>query len=752
MAFQVPVRHPNDRSAPPGVARTELAEQYRESSISSVPDTFVLYRIIGNDLPPRHTFGQSRKNLAFILEHEPDLPACEKRFVVNRIVDPEEERAVLRLLKEAGCGYVRIPFDREDYRRKSWDIEGVPVEYAPWTERFAELSQAEQGHALMRLYRHKNNYVMNNNGARNAALRDGKTVAKWVLPWDGNCFVTASAWNEIVGAVCAAPDLPYFIVPMARITDNARLLEADFRPDANEEPQILFRRDATIEFDPGYCYGRRSKVEMLWRLGVPGNWDTWPLEPWDLPCPPYAREAGAYGRAGWVARLSSGQAHLEERGDGPDLENGTNAAFIDRGFARVEAIKRLLDDLDDEIPDVVVDRERTVFVRASADSPAEPAASATTERLVEPLREAANEALSRGPYSVVDKRTLPPSRNRHDYWHPAPFYWPHPLRLPGLPYVRRDGHRVPGTMLYEPLSDNYDRTRLQRLFDDTFVLTMAWHFHGKGRYAEHAAALLRTWFLTPETAMTPHLEYAQVRRGHNGNKGNSSGIIEMKDLYYFLDAVRLLQSTGWLSETEQGGIQEWFGRYLHWLLTSPQGRRERAEPNNHGTYYDLQVTAIAAFLGESRLVRETLRDSRARMLQQIDVTGVQPREMSRPNTAHYCCFNLQGWIHLAQLAAACGEDLWSYQSSDGRGIRRATQWLLNHAGKRWPYSQIEAFDRERFYPIYHTCAAHYGELPGTKTAAIPSANDVKPIFHPHDGIMPFWQLCILGKRGISPGR
>jgi hypothetical protein len=443
-----------------------------------------------------------------------------------------------------------------------------------------------------------------------------------------------------------------------------------------------------------------------------------------------------------VARLSSGQAHLEERGDSSDVESGADAGFIDRGFARVDAIKRLLDELDDGVSETAADRERTVFVRAPAASPAEPAAAAITGRLAKILGDTADEALSRGPYSVVDKRTLPPSCNRHDYWHPAPFYWPHPLRLPGLPYVRRDGCRVPGTMLYEPLSDNYDRTRLQRLFDDTFALTLAWHFHRDRRYAEHAAALVRTWFVVPETAMSPHLQYAQVRRGHNRNKGNSSGLIEMKDIYYFLDAVRLLQSSGWLSEADRCALQEWFGRYLHWLQTSTQGRVERAERNNHGTYYDLQVTAIAAFLGEARVVRETLRDSRSRMLEQFDGAGRQPQEMMRPNTAHYCCFNLQGWIHLAQLAAVCGEDLWSFQGSDGRGLRRATQWLLAHLGIPWPYPQVETFDRERFYPIYHAYAAQYGEPPGAKGGLIPSANDIKPLFFAHDGIMPFWQLQI----------
>ncbi len=703
------------------------------------PDTFVLYRIIGNDLPPRHTSGQSRKNLAFILEHEAHLPGCEKRFVVNRIVDRREERAILQLLEEAGAACLHIPFESAAYRRVSWDIEGVPVEYAPWTKRFANLSTAEQGRVLMRLYRHKNNHVMNNNGARNAALREGREIAKWVLPWDGNCFITTSAWSEIVAAVRANLELLCFVVPMARISDNTQLFGADFRPEVKAEPQIFFRRDAAVEFDPAYYYGRRPKVELFWRLGVPGSWDAWLLEPWDLPCPPYAKEASAFGYAGWVARLFSGQRHLEDK-EGP-------TSLSDRGLARVAAIRNLLDDLDDDVSKAAVEPEPTTTIAASDPSP-----DRTGAAIAARLREAADEALLRGPYSVMDKTSLPPSGDPHDYWHPAPYYWPHPLRLPFLPYVPRDGRRVPGTKLYEPLSEKYDRTRLQRLFDDTFVLTLAWRVHGDRRHAEHAAALVRTWFLERETATNPNLDYAQVRRGYDGNRGSSSGIIEMKDLYFFLDAVRLLSSAGWLLSAERASLQDWFAHYLRWLRTSLQGREERTATNNHGTCYDLQVTAIAAFLGENRLVRETLRDSRSRILQQFDAAGVQPAEMKRTNTAHYCCFNLQAWINLAQLAQSLGEDLWSFEGRDGRGIRRAMQWLLSHVGQRWRYPQIDAFDSERFYPVYHACLAHYGDVADVDVGVIPSVGDIKPIFFPHDGIRPFWQLGSLDKVKAFAGK
>ena len=345
----IPTRQPGDRGAPPRVDRSELSARYYNSSVSSAPDRFALYRIIGNDLPPLHARGQSRENLAFILENEPDLPRCEKRFVVNRIVDIRQERAVLQLLQNAGTNYIHIPFDIQEYQKLSWDRAGVPEEYAPGTQRFADLGEAEKGLIMMRLYRYKNNYVMNNNGARNAALKEGKKVAKWVLPWDGNCFLTRSAWDEIVSAVLAEPELPYFIVPMVRIANNGQLLGTDLRLEAAEEPQIIFRCDTTTEYDTEYCYGRRPKVEMLWRLGVPGDWDKWLLYPWDLPCPDYMAEAGAYGRAGWVARLSSGQSSLEQWvDDATDAEQRFKAAD-NRFFARLAAIKRMLDRLDDEV-------------------------------------------------------------------------------------------------------------------------------------------------------------------------------------------------------------------------------------------------------------------------------------------------------------------------------------------------------------------------------------------------------------------
>ena len=702
---------------------TDFVGAPRPSAVPSEP-TFVLYRIIGNDLVPRHRKGQSRANLRFILEHEPELAGCEKRFVLNRIVDPDEEARIRALLDDAGIPYVHLPFDPEAYARAGWDIAGVPLRYAPFTRRFRSLKPDLRDRVIARLYRHRNNAVMNNNGARNAALADGRARADWVLPFDGNCFFTRDAWEALRRTIADHPECPYGIVPMLRLDTNEDVLQGRVHGPPRDEPQILFRSDARQTFDTAFFYGERPKVELLWRLGVPGPWDRWRLRPWDLPRPAPTPDAGAWVRAGWVARLASGRADLEV--------GAAKTTLVNRGQVRRRAVTTLLDELDRQYAPPCLRPDRPVFVNAAR------AEADRGDALHAALREAADAALARPPGSVLDKTTLAPSGDPHDYWHPAPYYWPNPIPIPGLPYIKRDGRRVPGTRLYEPGSESYDRTALQRLFDDTFVLALAARDFGDERYARHAADKVRRWFLDPATAMNPNLEYAQVRRGRNGNRGASFGLIEFKDLYYFLDAVRLLYRGQALDAEEYSDFRSWLQRYLHWLRTSPQGRRERRSENNHGTYHDLQIAAIAAFLGDHFQLRDTLRDSRFRILAQFRPDGAQPRELARTNTAHYCCFNLQGWMNLATLADAHGEDLWHFEGPAGEGIEVGARWLLQYVDREWPYREIEASDRDRFLPIAHAARARYGLEPASGT--LPEPARIKPVFHPDAGIRPFWQL------------
>ena len=707
---------PNDREA--------LKADYKNKGMDKAPDTFVLYRIIGNDLYPRHKKGQTLENLQFVLKNEPELESCEKRWIVNRIINKETEQALIELLGQYNQPFIHIPFREEEYKVIGWDIECLP-EVGYLTSDILDRFPNQRKKLLAATYRLKNNYVMNNNGARNVALRDGKPRAKWILPWDGNCFVTAKAWKQILADVTASPYLKYFVVPMTRIVHNKMLLSDEFTPNPLDEPQLIFRKDSAEEFNEDFYYGRRPKVELFWRLGMPGYWNQWKDDPWDLTRPTESSESYQFGVAGWVARMYSGMKTLEH-----DSKQ--------RSAARLEAIIGTLRNLDINISGRSTDSNELLTYRIDVLRQERNEYRAGKQMPpIEQLIEDANVALTRGPYSVIDKKDLPP--NGEASWHPEPYWGLNPDSEERLPYIKREEVQGLGTKMYKLESDKYDRTFLQHVFEDSIALALAWFFTGKIRYAEHGARILERYFTNQDTRMPPQLNYAPVRLGQNNNKGHGFGIIEMKDMYYYLDAVRLLKSAGTVSEGTFLIFKEWLSTYLDWLVHSKHGKDELKSMNYHGTYYDLQIAAIADFLGDQSLIFEALIRVQSRITQQFASDGSQVEELLQTKTAHYCYFNLQAWIHVAEIASRWGTDLWSYQSSNGVSLKKAVQWLLSHVEKEWPYQQIDEFAAERYFPIWFTIPKDSIELPASAKIQ-KSKYMVKSKYPSNYGVRPYWNL------------
>ena len=295
-----------ERSSSGVLLPSPVLRQHAIGCDSSRGERFVLYRIIGNDLYPRHDAGQSLANLKFILEHEPPLEGCEKRWIFNRIRHPGKLDELASLLHQHGYGYDVIPFEVSAFEAVPWDWDVLPSPSFLASRAYRRLlSHQRQGWEIA-LYRHKNNYLMNNNGARNTALALGCERADWVLPWDGNCFVTSAGWSLLRDKVlqCSASD--YFYVPMQRIADNSQLLSPSFEANPQDEPQLVFAASASECFNPAFPYGRRPKVELFWRLGLKGPWDSWVDEPWDQARRPPLHPRPPCPEAGWVARLHSG--------------------------------------------------------------------------------------------------------------------------------------------------------------------------------------------------------------------------------------------------------------------------------------------------------------------------------------------------------------------------------------------------------------------------------------------------------------
>ncbi len=300
------------------------------------------------------------------------------------------------------------------------------------------------------------------------------------------------------------------------------------------------------------------------------------------------------------------------------------------------------------------------------------------------LRLEADDALKKGPFSVMYKKMIPPSGDKHDYMSRGSYWWPDPKKPDGLPYIRRDGRRNP-----ETITDNFDRLALGQMTSAIQTLAHAWYFTNHKPYAVHTATLLRTWFLDPDTKMNPHLQFGQAIPGIT--QGRDIGIIDTARLVRIVDAIGLLKSSHAWTAKDQNAMRDWCAEYLKWLRTSKHGLGEEKKLNNHGTWYDAQVVSLALYTGQNDLARKIIEQVKTRRInKQIEPDGSQPHELARTKSLGYSTGNLDGFFRLATMAEKLGIDLWRYESPDGRSIRKALDFLSKHVdtGQKWPYKQI----------------------------------------------------------------
>lgn len=297
----------------------------------------------------------------------------------------------------------------------------------------------------------------------------------------------------------------------------------------------------------------------------------------------------------------------------------------------------------------------------------------------------AKKELKAGPFTVTKKKITPPSGDKHDYMSLGTYWWPDPSKKDGLPYIRKDGRRNPETR-------KTDHTPLGAMNGAVQTLALAYTLTGDGKYAKHAAELLRVFFLDPATKMNPNLNFAQAIPGVNNGRG--VGIIDTAGLCDLPDAITLLAPSKSLPAAELAGLKDWFAKYLDWLLTSKNGKDEAKAANNHGSWYDAQVVAFALFVGREDLARQVAETAKIkRIAAQVKPDGAQPEELARTNGFSYSIFNLSAFLTLAQAARRVNVDLLTYTAPGGGNIRKAAEFLLPYAEgqKKWNYQQISGF-------------------------------------------------------------
>jgi len=273
----------------------------------------------------------------------------------------------------------------------------------------------------------------------------------------------------------------------------------------------------------------------------------------------------------------------------------------------------------------------------------------------------------------------------HDFFSLADYFWPDPANPVG-PYVNRDGESNPANF-------NEHRKAMVDLSIRMPALTSAWVLSKDSRYAARAGDHLRAWFVTPETRMNPHLEFAQGV--HGVSTGRSWGIIDSLHLVEVARAASVLGPEA-MSPDEMDVVKQWFREYLAWMTNSEKGKQERAAHNNHATCWALQASEFARLIGDE-VTRDETRQWFVESLvpDQLGEDGSFPHELTRTKPYSYSIFNFDVMAGLAQSLKGSGVDLTVFEMSDGRGLCRAAEFIYPYLKDKasWPYrADVEHFD------------------------------------------------------------
>jgi len=261
---------------------------------------FKLWRILGNDLPPRHSETQTEDNLDFILKNESPFENCEKLFLLNRIVDQEKEKRLRLKINNAGHRVITMKFEPDKF-------------------------------LSIRSLKDRIRYATNVNYARNYcvnfSLFEGADV---VCPMDGGMYYTDAGWNGFAQVAEENLEDGYFAFATWRLFSYDDVLSESLLPQFKSEYrfgtqislgptelQLALTSHSDQRFDESLMYGSADKVEFLYRLGLHGLWDHW--EP-SLKLAAMNKKSKFYDSVrvalpGYVCRLPSGNCEADHNNE-----------------------------------------------------------------------------------------------------------------------------------------------------------------------------------------------------------------------------------------------------------------------------------------------------------------------------------------------------------------------------------------------------------------------------------------------------
>ena len=306
--------------------------------------------------------------------------------------------------------------------------------------------------------------------------------------------------------------------------------------------------------------------------------------------------------------------------------------------------------------------------------------------------EEATWAMQQQPVTVTAQTSPRSAGGKHDFFSEGDYWWPDP-KNPDGPYIQTDGMTNPDNFV----AHRHAMIRFSKIIG---ALASAYKLTGDEKYVKHAITHLKAWFIDPETLMNPNLQFAQAIKGRFTGRG--IGIIDTIQLMEVAQGILVMQGAKAMDKRLSENFKGWFSKYLTWLTTHQYGKDEMNAENNHGTCWVMQVASFAKLTGNKELLDFCRERYKTVLLpNQMAADGGFPRELKRTKPYGYSLFNLDAMTMICQILSDRKEDLWSYQTSDGRSIRKGIEFLYPFVAdkSKWPFQQDVMYWEN--WPIAH---------------------------------------------------
>ncbi len=296
------------------------------------------------------------------------------------------------------------------------------------------------------------------------------------------------------------------------------------------------------------------------------------------------------------------------------------------------------------------------------------------------VMEEASWALQQLPVTVTDQPSPRSAGGNHDFFSEGDYWWPNPVS-PDSPYIQRDGMTNP---------ENFTAHRLAmiRLSKIVGALASAYLLTGEEKYFQHALKHCNAWFVDTATRMNPNLLFAQAIKGRFTGRG--IGIIDTIQLMEVVQGLLAMEGKSEKHKNDIAGIRNWFAEYLQWLTNHKYGKDEMNAANNHGTCWVMQVASFARFTGDIKLLDFCKQRYKNVLLpNQMATDGSFPQELRRTKPYGYSIFNLDAMTMVCEILSDEKENLWRYQTADGKSIRKGIEFLFPYVAdkSKWPFAK-----------------------------------------------------------------